>query len=560
MLFEKLPAAGLYLTLVLCMAGCDRHPHAAHSKSSAHGHDHDDEGPPPVVVTQFTETLELFMEYPHLVKGQSAAFLAHVTVLATGEPVRSGILEFRVTGPEGRVDVMTLRGPRREGLYVPERVFDAPGRYRLVLALSGPQVDAAIDVGEIVVHETGEEAAAAAEAAARPEPEGTVPFLKEQQWKIGLRVERAGRREMVERLRLAGVITVPNDAQGIVAAPEAGRLFAVDGAPFPRLGDRVDAGQVVAHIEPPMPLLSEVALRSVDLEMKGLEIERDIRQAAARLDYARAEFDRFAGLDRRQAASPQELEAVRRDLRVAQAEHDAAMAMKRRFDGIADDLAEIRAAVESQTRDSHDDPALHHMTIRAPVSGQIIEARRVPGEHVDAGETIFRIADLGTMWVRADLPESDLGRLPAAPGAVVVPHGWPGTVIDVVAAGGRLFHVGAEVHESTRTVPLLYAIPNDDGLLRSAMFADVLVETRRTINAVVIPATSVVRDQGRPVAFVLLNGETFQRRELELGIADGAFVEVLAGIAEGERVVSHCAYALKLAAASPASFGHGHAH
>ena len=67
-------------------------------------------------------------------------------------------------------------------------------------------------------------------------------------------------------------------------------------------------------------------------------------------------------------------------------------------------------------------------------------------------------------------------------------------------------------------------------------------------------------DNGRPVAFVLLSGETFQKRVLELGIRDGRFVEVKSGLKEGERVVTKGAYLVKLASASPASFGAGHAH
>ena len=67
-------------------------------------------------------------------------------------------------------------------------------------------------------------------------------------------------------------------------------------------------------------------------------------------------------------------------------------------------------------------------------------------------------------------------------------------------------------------------------------------------------------DNGRPTAFVLIHGEAFQKRVLELGIRDGEFVEVLSGIKANERVVTKGAYLVKLASASPASFGHGHAH
>ena len=92
------------------------------------------------------------------------------------------------------------------------------------------------------------------------------------------------------------------------------------------------------------------------------------------------------------------------------------------------------------------------------------------------------------------------------------------------------------------------------------MFVDLFLETQRSIEAVSIPESAIVMDSGRPTAYVLLNGERFQRRELALGIRDGGFVEITAGVEEGERVVTKGANAVKLAALSPASFGHGHAH
>jgi multidrug efflux pump subunit AcrA (membrane-fusion protein) len=58
----------------------------------------------------------------------------------------------------------------------------------------------------------------------------------------------------------------------------------------------------------------------------------------------------------------------------------------------------------------------------------------------------------------------------------------------------------------------------------------------------------------------MLEGETFQRREVDLGIRDNGWIEVVSGVAEGERVATRGAYAIKLAALSPASFGHGHGH
>ena len=78
--------------------------------------------------------------------------------------------------------------------------------------------------------------------------------------------------------------------------------------------------------------------------------------------------------------------------------------------------------------------------------------------------------------------------------------------------------------------------------------------------ALVVPVSALVDEDGRAVAFVQVSGETFEKRDLTLGIRDGAFVQVLSGLAEGERVVTKGAYAIRLASVSTTIPAHGHAH
>jgi multidrug efflux pump subunit AcrA (membrane-fusion protein) len=103
-------------------------------------------------------------------------------------------------------------------------------------------------------------------------------------------------------------------------------------------------------------------------------------------------------------------------------------------------------------------------------------------------------------------------------------------------------------------------MPNPEGLFRVGMFANVYLETRTATDVVALSERAIVLDNGRPTAYVLIDGESFQRRELELGVRDNGFVEVRSGVTKGERVVTKGGYAIKLASLSSASFGHGHGH
>ena len=121
-------------------------------------------------------------------------------------------------------------------------------------------------------------------------------------------------------------------------------------------------------------------------------------------------------------------------------------------------------------------------------------------------------------------------------------------------------HLGTVVDDLSRVVPITYELPNPDGRFRIGMLAEVHVATQSATEVVAIPEDAVVMDNGRPIAFVMLDGENFQRRELKLGIRDNGFVEIKSGVEVGERVATRGSYALKLASQSPSSFGAGHVH
>ena len=119
---------------------------------------------------------------------------------------------------------------------------------------------------------------------------------------------------------------------------------------------------------------------------------------------------------------------------------------------------------------------------------------------------------------------------------------------------------GASSNAATRAVPLVYEAANPDGRLRVGLARSVLVETGRADDALAVPESALVDEEGRPVAFVQLSGETFEKRDLKLGIRDAGFAQVLDGLRAGERVVTKGAYAVRLASVSTSLPAHGHSH
>lgn len=560
----------LVLLTMVCLLGCEResgHDHADHEHEHE-DHEHEHEGPEPVSVTEFTPKVLLFMEYPRLIRGQTARFLAHVTVLETGEPVRSGSLMIRYTRPDGEAGELVAERPARDGLFIPQGSFERAGTYQAQVVLRSDQVGETVELEPLVVY-ADTAAAKAADADAEPHAGEAISFLLEQQWKIGTQLRSAERTTLVERIAVAGEVEAIPGGLAAVSAPIAGRLARPQApgsdAMLPRIGERVEVGRVLGRIEPPLPPI-ELALRQVEIAARSLEIDRDLEQAAATLEYAAASLTRQQSLRERGLGTDEQLEKARHDLRLAQAQHKVAEQLKASFEKTLRRFEGVTGAEESLS-----------VPLIAPIAGQVVSVEHVEGEHLEAGDELLRIVDNERVWVVAHVPEAEVPRLSENPGAVVViPGASSRDAVDILASeGGRLVNIGAVVDPITRTVPVRYELANprtpdapgtpsipgsSGGRFRIGMGVEVRIETGRAVDAVTIPESGVVMDGGRPTAYVMLGGETFAKRDLRLGGRDRGRVEVLEGIAAGEWVVTRHAYAIKLAAQAPASMGHGHVH
>jgi RND family efflux transporter MFP subunit len=235
------------------------------------------------------------------------------------------------------------------------------------------------------------------------------------------------------------------------------------------------------------------------------------------------------------------------------------MAMKEFYEESSVKLAGMQKRLKARGVHSEEAPTMQ-MPLVAPITGQIVEHESIEGEHVEALEEIYEIVNLERVWIVARISEFDLNELPGTPNASLELPSFAGRSFDVLALGGRLVNIGTRVDEQTRTVPIRFEIPNPEGLFRAGMFTNVYLETKRSVDCLAVPEKAIVLDNGRPLVYVMLEGETFQRREVELGVRDQGWVEVKAGLLAGERVATRSAYAIKLASLSPASFGHGHGH
>lgn len=169
----------------------------------------------------------------------------------------------------------------------------------------------------------------------------------------------------------------------------------------------------------------------------------------------------------------------------------------------------------------------------SPVDGVLMTKNVVVGQRVMPGDELYRLADISTVWVIADVAEQDAGRVRVGDEAQVTVRALPGETFR-----GKVTFILPELKMETRTAQVRIELPNPDHKLLHQMYADVTIESSRGAPAVSVPASAVIDSGLAQVAIVDLGEGRFAPRAVKLGRRGGEYVEILKGLAPGEKVVS----------------------
>src|SRR6266446_5597780 len=170
----------------------------------------------------------------------------------------------------------------------------------------------------------------------------------------------------------------------------------------------------------------------------------------------------------------------------------------------------------------------------APANGTVLEKKVVSGQRVMAGDELYRITDLSTVWVIAEVPERDIGSITMGSPATATLRAFPSQPID-----GRVTFVYPELNRETRTARVRIELPNPDGRLKPDMYADVVFHAGARDRPVIAVPDSAVIDSGTRQLVLVAKGEgRFEPRVVKTGQGGDGYVEVLEGVKEGEDVVT----------------------
>jgi Cu(I)/Ag(I) efflux system membrane fusion protein len=174
------------------------------------------------------------------------------------------------------------------------------------------------------------------------------------------------------------------------------------------------------------------------------------------------------------------------------------------------------------------------MVLYAPFRGIVVERMIPEGGFLQPGQTVYSIADISTVWVYANVYEYEAPWLRVGQEATMTLAYQPG-----VTHRGKVTYVYPYLDKKTRTIEVRMEFPNTPALdLKPDMWANVTLHSEVAREGLAVPIQAVIRTGQRDVAFVALEGGRFEPRDVQLGVQVGDDFEVLAGLAEGERVVT----------------------
>ncbi|MCL2625467.1 MAG: efflux RND transporter periplasmic adaptor subunit [Cystobacterineae bacterium] len=173
------------------------------------------------------------------------------------------------------------------------------------------------------------------------------------------------------------------------------------------------------------------------------------------------------------------------------------------------------------------------LVIRSPIAGRIVELTTAPGQYQnDASTPVMTVADLSAVWVAASVPEKDIRYVRLGEEALVALNAYPGEQFE-----GHVEHIGEVLTAETRAVKVRIALDNTAGRFKPGMFARATLRGGE-VHELLAPTSALVLRGERTFLYVEKAPWQFERRLADIGERIGDRTCILAGLSEGERIIT----------------------
>lgn len=494
--------------MILALFSCQKAEEHGHAHNEDGGHDLEN-GAPSVDATVWTDKIELFVEFPALVVGNTSRFAAHFTILNGHQPVKEGAVTVSLI-KGGKGIRQTAEKPSSPGLFTPSLQPKEAGIYQLVFDLKTPVLTDRIVMNDVRVFASAEEARS---IHASDNENGAITFLKDQAWSMDFQTAPAVEKEIYEVIPTSGIWKVAPSDYRILVATANGTVAFKEQALIE--GSKVKKGQVLMTIS------------SDGLTSNNLSAE--ILKAKAGLNQAQSEYDRKKELYESEIVPKAEFEEVKQRYEVAKANYET-----------------LSSGYTASGK-----------SIVVPFEGYVKAISIGNGDFVEQGTPLLTITSHQSSLLEILVSAAYANQLQSLHNVYYQPR--PGGWSNLNETGGIIVSIGREVGPD-QPMLAVFAKVNDVIEMPEGSFTEVQLAVGDPVKAVVVPATALLEDYGNYSVIVQLSGERFEKRPVVTGKSNGSEVEIKEGLKAGEVVVTKGTYQVKMTSMSGQAPGHGHAH
>ena len=371
--------------------------------------------------------------------------------------------------------------------------------------------------GDAIRNAVGKETDLTATSGAGEPPSRDSVELSDSQL-VSVKVGPAGERVFAIEKSAVGSIDFNQEMAVQVFTPYQGRIVGL----FATVSDEVKKGQTLFTIDSP------------DL----LQAESTLIAAAGVLEFTTRNLARLKQLYTTKAISQKDLEQAVSDQQTAEGNVRAGRDSVRLF-------GKSEAEIDSIIAKRMADPIL---VVPSPISGRITARNAAPGLYVQPGNAPapFAVADVSTMWMLANVAETDSPDFKVGQEVMVRIMAFPGRVFD-----GRISTISSTVDPNTHRVWVRSEVADPQHELRAGMFATFVIRTADPVRAVAIPLDGVVREgDGTMTVWITADRRRFTKRTVRIGLQQDGYRQILEGLQPGELVATEGALFLSNALAT----------
>lgn len=465
----------------------------------------------PLAYTLYTEKTELFVEFKPLIVGQTSKFASHLTVL--GENFKA-LTDAKITvslivGENGIKN--SVDAPSSPGIFRLALNPKTAGTGTLVFDIVTKDFTDKITIENVVVYADMKTALA---KQPKPAETGDISYLKEQAWKVEFANQAVKKQTFNDVIKTSGqILSAPGDEMIVTAKASGVVVFSGKNT---IVGSAVNSGNSLFTI--------------TGADMTESNIDASVKDAKANYLKAKADYERSKLLVADKIVSEKDYQQVKLQFENAQTSYNT---------------VSKNYSAKGQN-------------VLSPMSGFVKNVLVTEGQFVPSGTPLATISKNKRLLVQANVSQNYFSRLSSITSAnFKTPQS--DVVYNTTAFNGRIVSYGKSASASTPFIPVTFEIDNA-GQLVSGSIIEIYLKSSTIADALVVPISALIEEQGIFYVYVQIGGESFQKREVKLGASDGLNVQVLSGIIENERVVTKGGYQIKLSSASGALPAHGHEH